>query len=263
MFTKDFAAQVLRGFATQVETTDNVQDGTAMIAPDGRIYTRDEAVALLAKHMEFLDAIGDDALVKINRALASPKYVSVFAPTLLTSLSGLSRGFVYLMRNPENGLHKIGRSIDPNTRIHSVRAYEGVSAIDLVHCIKTDDCVWLEGKLHVLFEACRKRGEWFDLKPIDIEWLKGHAEWNRAAVTTDDTNNEQVFSEPTMYSQAVELIQAEGRASVAMLQRRFKIGFVAGVRLLEKLEEDGLVSPQVEGRMWRDVIRQPAPKEGV
>ncbi len=43
--------------------------------------------------------------------------------------------------------------------------------------------------------------------------------------------------------EAVKIIRKEGRASVSMLQRKLRIGYTRSSRLIEKLEEDGIIGP--------------------
>ncbi len=43
--------------------------------------------------------------------------------------------------------------------------------------------------------------------------------------------------------EALKIIRKEGRASVSMLQRKLRIGYTRSSRLIEKLEEDGIIGP--------------------
>lgn len=56
-----------------------------------------------------------------------------------------------------------------------------------------------------------------------------------------------------MYRRAVELITATGQASISMLQRRLKIGYPRAGRIIEMMEEDGIVGP-ADGSKPRDVL---------
>lgn len=57
-----------------------------------------------------------------------------------------------------------------------------------------------------------------------------------------------------IYSQAVEFVLEQGRASISLLQRRFRIGFNRSARFIEQMEKDGLLGAQ-EGSKPRAVIR--------
>jgi DNA segregation ATPase FtsK/SpoIIIE, S-DNA-T family len=68
-----------------------------------------------------------------------------------------------------------------------------------------------------------------------------------------------------LYSEAVDLVRREGRCSVSMLQRRLRIGYTRAARLVDKMEEKGIVSPPEGGTQLRQVLDYgPAapPKEG-
>jgi S-DNA-T family DNA segregation ATPase FtsK/SpoIIIE len=60
--------------------------------------------------------------------------------------------------------------------------------------------------------------------------------------------------EDPLSADALSLIRKEGRASVSMLQRRFRIGYTRAARLIEKLEEQGIVSPPNPQTGVRDVL---------
>ena len=50
-------------------------------------------------------------------------------------------------------------------------------------------------------------------------------------------------SEEAMIEEATKLVRVENKASVALLQRRMKIGYAQAARILDKLEELGVVGP--------------------
>lgn len=60
-----------------------------------------------------------------------------------------------------------------------------------------------------------------------------------------------------MVNQAVELVTRTGRASASLLQRRLRIGFPRAARLLDQLEEMGVVGPSQGGGKDREVLVSP------
>ena len=56
-----------------------------------------------------------------------------------------------------------------------------------------------------------------------------------------------------MYKDAVEVIVNTGMASVSMLQRRLKLGYSRAARLVDQMEEDGIVGP-FQGSKPREVL---------
>jgi S-DNA-T family DNA segregation ATPase FtsK/SpoIIIE len=67
-----------------------------------------------------------------------------------------------------------------------------------------------------------------------------------------------------LFDEAVDLIRRQGRASISMLQRRLRIGYTRAARLIETMEEKGIVSPPQPGAQTRDVLDygQAAPPVG-
>jgi S-DNA-T family DNA segregation ATPase FtsK/SpoIIIE len=57
-----------------------------------------------------------------------------------------------------------------------------------------------------------------------------------------------------LYNQAVEEVRKTGRASVSLLQRRLRIGYSRAARIIEEMEADGVVSPDMGGSRGREVL---------
>jgi len=58
--------------------------------------------------------------------------------------------------------------------------------------------------------------------------------WN---IETPDPDADPIEGE------VIAMIRKEGRASISMLQRKFRIGYTRSARIIEKLEEDGIIGP--------------------
>ncbi len=59
-----------------------------------------------------------------------------------------------------------------------------------------------------------------------------------------------------LYDQAVEIVMQAGKASASYIQRRLKIGYNRAARLVEEMEEKGLVGP-ANGSKPREIIQLP------
>jgi S-DNA-T family DNA segregation ATPase FtsK/SpoIIIE len=59
-----------------------------------------------------------------------------------------------------------------------------------------------------------------------------------------------------MYYKAVEFGESVGEVSISSLQRRFKIGYNRAARIMEILEDDGLVGPPKGAGKPRDFLRR-------
>ncbi|MEJ2488062.1 MAG: DNA translocase FtsK, partial [Anaerolineales bacterium] len=63
-----------------------------------------------------------------------------------------------------------------------------------------------------------------------------------------------------LVEEAIELISATGKASTSMLQRRLKVGYPRAARLMDELEDLGVVGPSRGGGRERDVLIDPEDK---
>jgi S-DNA-T family DNA segregation ATPase FtsK/SpoIIIE len=95
-----------------------------------------------------------------------------------------------------------------------------------------------------------------------VEWLKsqGENEYN-LAITEADTPK-QIYHDggvdygegtDALFEQAKDLVLQTGKGSASLLQRRLKVGYARAARLLDELEEAGIVGP-AEGSKPREVF---------
>ena len=79
---------------------------------------------------------------------------------------------------------------------------------------------------------------------------------------------EKLLSEPDenedegLIEQAVSIVRQSQRASASLLQRRLRIGYPRAARLLDQLEEMGVVGPSQGGGKERDVLLSPMDEDG-
>jgi S-DNA-T family DNA segregation ATPase FtsK/SpoIIIE len=57
-----------------------------------------------------------------------------------------------------------------------------------------------------------------------------------------------------LYEEAVEMVRRLNKASVSLLQRRLRIGYTRAARLIDMMEEQGIVGPATEGSKPREVL---------
>jgi S-DNA-T family DNA segregation ATPase FtsK/SpoIIIE len=57
-----------------------------------------------------------------------------------------------------------------------------------------------------------------------------------------------------LLDKAIEVVQQHGRASVSLLQRKLRIGYSRAARLIDLLEEDGIIGPPKEAGREREVL---------
>jgi S-DNA-T family DNA segregation ATPase FtsK/SpoIIIE len=97
---------------------------------------------------------------------------------------------------------------------------------------------------------------------MEIERLISH--WQKTAETSTEAPPwEKLLSEPeenedeSLIQKAVSIVRQSQRASASLLQRRLRIGYPRAARLLDQLEEMGVVGPSLGGGKERDVLLGP------
>ncbi len=53
---------------------------------------------------------------------------------------------------------------------------------------------------------------------------------------------------------AIEIVRREKKASISMLQRKMRVGYTRAARLVDTLEEEGIIGPQQHGSQVREVL---------
>ena len=111
------------------------------------------------------------------------------------------------------------------------------------HLIRVHGCFVSEAEIKRVVDFVKKQG-----KP-NYEFLaqrvKEVAEAEVAAV--EDSERDE------FYQRAVELVQMNGQASTSFLQRRLRVGYNRAARMIEMMEEDGIVG-QADGSKPRKVL---------
>jgi S-DNA-T family DNA segregation ATPase FtsK/SpoIIIE len=76
--------------------------------------------------------------------------------------------------------------------------------------------------------------------------LKQAAMWEGADSEDEDTD--------PRYDEAVEVVRSMRRASISLLQRRLRIGYTRAARLVDQMEERGIIGPAQGGSHAREVL---------
>ena len=76
--------------------------------------------------------------------------------------------------------------------------------------------------------------------------LKQAPLWEEGAEQDDDLD--------PVFDEAVEIVREMRRASISLLQRRLRIGYTRAARLVDQLEERGIIGPAQSGSQPREVI---------
>ena len=70
----------------------------------------------------------------------------------------------------------------------------------------------------------------------------GASEQSQEDPDPDDSSGPQIGEE--LYAQALEIVRTTRRASVSHLQRKMGLGYIYAVRIIDMLEERGVIGPQ-------------------
>jgi len=79
----------------------------------------------------------------------------------------------------------------------------------------------------------------------------------RSSSSMNKEGNQGMAGEDELYNEASETLAAAGKASASLLQRRLRIGYSRAARLIDMLEEKGIVGP-ADGAKPREVFADSA-----
>lgn len=85
------------------------------------------------------------------------------------------------------------------------------------------------------------------------------ADGSKSASQREDMMQEEEYEDP-LYNEIVEFVITQGKASASLLQRRFKLGYNRAARIVDLLEERGIIGPQ-NGSKPREVLVKLETKE--
>lgn len=147
--------------------------------------------------------------------------------------------------------------------VPSRMAFAVSSSIDSRTIIDSNGAEKLLGKGDMLFmpmgenKPVRVQGAYLSDQEVErvVEFVKTQQEANyvEEMMPTDDLSNaESGSSSDELFDEIVEFLREQEFISVSMLQRKFRIGFNRAARLMEELEEKGVVGP-AEGTKPRKV----------
>lgn len=145
-------------------------------------------------------------------------------------------------------------------------AFAVASSVDLRVILDTNGAESLLGRGDMLFlnpevgSPQRAQGVLLKDEEIDavIEYWKGTGTPAGVEVPPwEEMVQEETDSGDELVNQAVELVTRTQKASASLLQRRLRIGFPRAARLLDQLEEMGIVGPAQVGGKDREVLVSP------
>ena len=115
-------------------------------------------------------------------------------------------------------------------------------------CFITDD----EVQEVVSFVKASSEAEYSDSVMAEIDKKAAESGKKPASVSDPDPTDEELEGDE-MLPAAVDVILETGQASVSMLQRRLKLGYARAARIMDEMEERGIVGP-FEGSKPRQLL---------
>lgn len=243
-----------------------------------------KALAEAQASLHGMDTLGDDLevpdhlpyIVAIIDELAD---LMILAPaeieTSIARLAQLARaaGIHLIIATQRPSVNVITGVIKAN--LPSRIAFQVASQVDSRTILDTKGAETLIGRGDMLFSPpgtsrlVRAQGAYVGDEEVHelVEFLKrngppqfAHAvqqQIDRAASEEDEEGNEEddgdLGSDEELYSKALDVLKSTRRASTSMLQRRLRIGYNRAARIMEIMEEKGIVGPE-NGSSPREII---------
>jgi S-DNA-T family DNA segregation ATPase FtsK/SpoIIIE len=143
-------------------------------------------------------------------------------------------------------------------------AFSVASGIDSRVILDTSGAETLLGRGDLLFlnpeQGSPVRAQGVMITDMEIERLIDHWQKKSDVPAEDVAPWEKLLAEPEegdddgLIEQAISIVRQSGRASASLLQRRLRVGYPRAARLLDQLEEMGVVGPGQGGGRERDVL---------
>ena len=95
----------------------------------------------------------------------------------------------------------------------------------------------------------------FDERFTNLEAAKEHGNAGGLVQT-----KEEEYEDP-LYDEIVEYVITSGKASASLLQRKFKLGYNRAARIIDLLEERGIIGPQNGSKPREVLVKMESPNE--
>ncbi|HBH61519.1 MAG TPA: cell division protein FtsK [Nitrospiraceae bacterium] len=145
-------------------------------------------------------------------------------------------------------------------------SFQVSSKLDSRIILDTYGAEQLLGKGDMLFTSPGKRIKRIHGAYVSEEEISDVVKFIKAQAGPDYTLFEDLVMEPQetagyaekdeLYAQARDIVLSAGQASISYIQRRMKIGYNRAARIMEMLEEEGIVGPPGEAGKPREVLRR-------
>lgn len=156
------------------------------------------------------------------------------------------KGVVYVINQVGTDHYKIGISTNYDERL---KLFTVKLPFDIREqaVYETDDYIEKERELHTLFADKRLNGsEFFKLTAEDLDEIPKVIYGEQPEPDTDEDGDADLIE------QAKAIVQAEGKASTSLLQRRLRVGYARAARIIDFLENEGFIG-KANGSLGREL----------
>ncbi|TNF55852.1 DNA translocase FtsK [bacterium] len=203
-------------------------------------------------------------------------FIDEFADLMLVSASEVENSIARLAQMARAaGIHLILATQRPSVDVitgvikanfSSRISFHVSSKLDSRIILDTYGAEQLLGKGDMLFTTPGKRTVRIHAPFVTEEEIKVIVDFIKAQESPEYSLFEDLVSEEIvgtdleerdeLYIQAKDLVLSTGQASISYIQRRMKIGYNRAARIMEMMEEDGIVGPPGEAGKPREILRR-------
>ncbi|MHB8421413.1 MAG: FtsK/SpoIIIE family DNA translocase [Leptospirales bacterium] len=112
-----------------------------------------------------------------------------------------------------------------------------------------------EGEVHRIVES------WSGVEPPDRDPLS-RLSTNTLTAAGESAEDEESEDDDQLYTEALQIVRRQGKASTSLIQRHLRIGYNRAARLIERMEGEGIIGQQ-EGSRPRPVLDRNDPNGSV
>ena len=211
----------------------------------------DELADIMHSYPRELEA-GIVRLAQMSRAVGIHLMLSTQRPSV-NVITGLIKANV-----PTRVALQVASQIDSRTIIDSAGAEKLLGAGDMLYVssemstpLRLQSAFITEKEVKAVVDYLKENYK-DDMQEIDItSGVKAPGE--RGAMFSDNIGDDGSADEDSLYEEAKEIVLEAGKASTSYLQRKLRIGYARAARLIDMLEERGVVSSG-SGAKPRDVL---------
>ena len=154
----------------------------------------------------------------------------------------------------------VSSSIDSRTILDMMGAEKLLGRGDMLYLPQGDNSptriqgAWIcEDEIHRIIDyVCNQQKAQYDARFENLDNEKAPSGGGETGI---DANHdiEEEYDDP-LYNEIVEFVVKQGKASASLLQRRFKLGYNRAARVIDLLEERGIIGPATGNSKPREVL---------